>query len=86
MAMADPFDLDRFVRAQETTYAQALTEIRGGRKRSHWMWFVFPQIAGLGSSAMASAMPSGASRRHAHICSIRCSARASWSAANLPAR
>jgi uncharacterized protein (DUF1810 family) len=51
--MADPFDLDRFVQAQEDGYAQALAEIRAGRKRSHWMWFVFPQIAGLGSSAMA---------------------------------
>jgi len=51
--MADPFDLDHFVRAQEDTYAQALAEIRAGRKRSHWMWFVFPQIAGLGSSPMA---------------------------------
>jgi uncharacterized protein (DUF1810 family) len=51
--MADLFDLDRFVRAQEDTYAQGLAEIRAGRKRSHWMWFVFPQIAGVGSSAMA---------------------------------
>jgi len=51
--MADTFDLDRFVRAQADTYVQALAEIRAGRKRSHWMWFVFPQIAGLGSSAMA---------------------------------
>ena len=51
--MADPFDLVRFVHAQADTYAQALAEIRAGRKRSHWMWFVFPQIAGLGSSAMA---------------------------------
>ena len=51
--MTDPFDLDRFVRAQEDTYAQALAEIRAGRKRTHWMWFVFPQIAGLGSSPMA---------------------------------
>jgi uncharacterized protein (DUF1810 family) len=43
-------DLDRFVRAQERTYETALAEIRGGRKRSHWMWYVFPQIAGLGYS------------------------------------
>jgi uncharacterized protein (DUF1810 family) len=49
----DPHDLDRFVRAQADSHAQALAELRGGRKRSHWMWFVFPQIAGLGSSAMA---------------------------------
>jgi uncharacterized protein (DUF1810 family) len=43
-------DLERFVRAQERTYQTALAEIRGGRKRSHWMWYVFPQIAGLGFS------------------------------------
>ncbi len=43
----------RFVEAQDGTYAQALAEIVAGRKRSHWMWFVFPQIAGLGSSATA---------------------------------
>lgn len=49
----DPHDLTRFVEAQEGVYEQALAEIRGGRKRSHWMWFVFPQIDGLGSSPMA---------------------------------
>ena len=43
-------DLERFVRAQERTYQTALAEIRGGRKRSHWMWYVFPQFAGLGFS------------------------------------
>ena len=47
------FDLDRFVEAQAATYAQALAELKSGRKESHWMWFVFPQIAGLGFSAMA---------------------------------
>jgi uncharacterized protein (DUF1810 family) len=46
----DPYDLDRFVRAQETDYDQALSEIRSGRKHSHWMWYVFPQLKGLGSS------------------------------------
>lgn len=51
--MNDPFDLERFVRAQENDYAQALHEIRAGRKRSHWMWYVFPQIQGLGLSAMS---------------------------------
>ena len=51
----DPFDLERFVAAQDAheTYARALDELRSGAKRSHWMWFVFPQIAGLGSSPMA---------------------------------
>jgi len=46
-------DLQRFVSAQETTYDRALAELRAGQKRSHWMWFVFPQIAGLGSSPTA---------------------------------
>ncbi|WP_434775613.1 DUF1810 domain-containing protein [Pseudomonas oryzihabitans] len=46
-------DLQRFVDAQATTYATALAEIRAGRKRSHWMWFIFPQIQGLGRSETA---------------------------------
>ena len=46
-------DLTRFVAAQDGVYPQALAELRAGAKRSHWMWFVFPQIAGLGHSAMA---------------------------------
>jgi uncharacterized protein (DUF1810 family) len=51
----DDFDLDRFVTAQESggTYERALSEIRRGRKVGHWMWYVFPQVAGLGSSPMA---------------------------------
>jgi uncharacterized protein (DUF1810 family) len=49
--MADP--LDRFVAAQEPIFHQALTELTRGRKRTHWMWFIFPQIAGLGQSATA---------------------------------
>jgi uncharacterized protein (DUF1810 family) len=48
--MNDPFNLDRFVEAQAALYSQALAEIRAGRKRSHWMWFIFPQLGGLGSS------------------------------------
>jgi len=51
--MSDPFDLERFLEAQADSYATALAEVRRGAKCSHWMWFVFPQIAGLGSSAMA---------------------------------
>ena len=47
----DPFDLKRFVSAQESEYKRALEEIAAGRKRSHWMWYIFPQIAGLGLSA-----------------------------------
>jgi uncharacterized protein (DUF1810 family) len=50
-AMSDR--LERFVSAQESAYARALDELRGGEKRSHWIWFVFPQIAGLGRSEMA---------------------------------
>ena len=53
MSTADPFDLERFVTAQAPVIATALAELRAGRKRSHWMWFIFPQIAGLGHSAMA---------------------------------
>ncbi len=49
----DPYDLERFVRAQEADYARALSELRAGQKRSHWMWYVFPQIEGLGGSAMS---------------------------------
>jgi len=49
----DAFDLARFVRAQAGIYEQTLAEIRSGRKRSHWMWFIFPQFAGLGHSPMA---------------------------------
>ncbi len=51
--MSDPFNLDRFVAAQEPIYPDVLAELRAGRKASHWMWFVFPQIAGLGSSPTA---------------------------------
>jgi uncharacterized protein (DUF1810 family) len=47
----DSFDLDRFVRAQEDDYKQALVEIKSGRKRSHWMWYIFPQIDGLAFSS-----------------------------------
>lgn len=46
-------DLDRFVKAQQKDYAIALAELRAGHKRSHWMWYIFPQVAGLGYSDMA---------------------------------
>jgi uncharacterized protein (DUF1810 family) len=49
----DPFDLKRFVDAQAPAYRGIVAELRDGRKRSHWMWFVFPQLLGLGSSPMA---------------------------------
>jgi uncharacterized protein (DUF1810 family) len=51
--MDDQYDLQRFVDAQNPLYAEVCAELANGRKRSHWMWFVFPQIRGLGSSAMA---------------------------------
>lgn len=49
----DPFNLARFVEAQDPVYGRVVQELRSGRKQTHWMWFVFPQIAGLGRSAMA---------------------------------
>ena len=52
--MDDPFDLKRFVDAQAPVYQRVVAELRGGPKESHWMWFIFPQIKGLGSSPMAN--------------------------------
>ncbi len=49
----DPFNLQRFITAQQNIYSQAKSELAAGEKRSHWMWFIFPQIAGLGSSPTA---------------------------------
>jgi uncharacterized protein (DUF1810 family) len=51
---SDPFELQRFVDAQARVYAGVVDELRTGRKRGHWIWFIFPQIAGLGSSATAA--------------------------------
>ena len=51
----DPFDLNRFVGAQSGTYDRALAELRNGRKDGHWIWFIFPQLAGLGMSSMSKA-------------------------------
>lgn len=53
MAHADPFDLDRFLLAQAPVYDMVLAELIGGKKLSHWMWFVFPQLRGLGRSPTA---------------------------------
>ncbi|KZS60899.1 DUF1810 domain-containing protein [Mycobacterium ostraviense] len=50
---SDPFDLKRFVDAQAPVYRDVVAELRSGRKRTHWMWFVFPQLQGLGHSPMA---------------------------------
>ncbi len=51
--MTDPYDLQRFIAAQNPVFDQVRAELHAGRKRGHWMWFVFPQIKGLGSSPMA---------------------------------
>ncbi len=51
MSQNDRFNLNRFLTAQETIYPQVLKELKNGRKRSHWMWFIFPQIEGLGKSS-----------------------------------
>lgn len=51
--MSDAFNLERFVKAQEPDYESALRELSAGRKRSHWIWYVFPQVRGLGASAMS---------------------------------
>jgi uncharacterized protein (DUF1810 family) len=51
---SEEFDLQRFVDAQARVYPDVVDELRAGRKRSHWIWFIFPQIAGLGSSATAA--------------------------------
>ena len=53
MASRDRFDLKRFVEAQSSTFEEAIAELRAGLKQSHWMWFVFPQLAGLGRSPTA---------------------------------
>jgi uncharacterized protein (DUF1810 family) len=53
MSVDDPYDLQRFVAAQAAVYPEVLAELGAGEKRSHWMWFIFPQLAGLGRSATA---------------------------------
>lgn len=51
MNASDPFNLERFVDAQEDVYPEVVRELRNGRKQTHWMWFIFPQVIGLGSSS-----------------------------------
>ena len=64
----DPYDLDRFVRAQATDYDRALSELREGEKRSHWMWYIFPQIEGLGHSPMSQRYSiKSAAEAHAYL-------------------
>jgi uncharacterized protein (DUF1810 family) len=57
--MTDPFNLERFIKAQAPVYSQLRSELSNGKKTSHWMWFVFPQLAGLGRSAMATTFAIG---------------------------
>jgi len=76
MNPADPFDLQRFVDAQHGVYAQVTTELAAGAKASHWMWFIFPQLRGLGRSSTA---------RHYGIASLA-EAQAYWRHALLGAR
>ncbi|MCS3759285.1 DUF1810 domain-containing protein [Bradyrhizobium centrosematis] len=64
--MTDPFDLERFVRAQDPVFRAVEGELARGRKQTHWMWFVFPQIAGLGFSAMSQRYAIG-SRAEAYL-------------------
>jgi uncharacterized protein (DUF1810 family) len=54
LTAADPFNLERFVTAQAAVFPAVLAELKAGRKRTHWMWFVFPQLRGLGQSSMAA--------------------------------
>jgi uncharacterized protein (DUF1810 family) len=51
--MNDVFDLQRFIKAQEPAYGLVVAELKGGQKRGHWMWYIFPQMQGLGGSAMS---------------------------------
>src|SRR5579872_1978095 len=51
--MADPYNLQRFVTAQDPVYAHVCAELRAGQKKTHWMWFIFPQLKGLGHSELA---------------------------------
>jgi uncharacterized protein (DUF1810 family) len=61
-----PDNLERFVHAQTSAYTAALSELRSGQKQSHWIWYIFPQVAGLGFSSMAQryAIHSSAGRKH----------------------
>ena len=76
----DPHDLGRFVDAQAGDYDRALAEIQGGRKRSHWIWYIFPQIEGLGFSSMSRRYSIKSLAEARAIWTIPCSGSA-WSSA-----
>jgi uncharacterized protein (DUF1810 family) len=64
----DAYDLERYVRAQQPVFAQVCAELAAGRKQSHWMWFIFPQLRGLGSSPMAQRYAVGSlAEAHAYL-------------------
>lgn len=67
----DQYNLHRFIEAQEGVYPQALEELQDGRKRSHWMWYIFPQLAGLGRSYNSNYYGISGLKRQNHIWSIR---------------
>ena len=70
--MTDAYDLGRFVAAQDGVHDRALAELKAGAKRSHWMWFIFPQIAGLGASPMAQRYAIGSLGEARPTWRIRC--------------
>jgi len=74
--MDDPFNLRRFVEAQADMFSQVEAELRAGRKRSHWMWWVFPQLAGLGASPMSQFFAIGSLEEARLISPIPCWGRA----------
>ena len=86
MSEQDPYDLQRFVDAQENVYERALSEIKSGRKQSHWMWFIFPQIEGLGISSISRHTRSKALRRPRRTLPIRFSERGCCKAPRPPSR
>ena len=79
----DTYNLERFVRAQEHVYPRVCDELRAGAKQSHWMWFIFPQIAGLGQSAMSRRYAIASRARRRPIWTIRCWVRGCASAPAL---
>lgn len=78
--MSDPYDLQRFVDAQNPVYRRVVEELGRGRKATRWMWFVFPQIAGLGFSAMAQRLRLALAPKPPLICNMMC-----WDLASLNA-
>ena len=75
------YDLDRFLTAQSRDYTTALREIRSGRKRSHWIWYIFPQVAGLGMSSTSQYYAISGPTRRGPTCASRRCARTCWRSA-----